>query len=209
MLDTGSEKLHVPEINLFQAAQALQNKIRQQIFFLLTNRNNLSFNELKQNLNVTQPKLAYHLQVLINNNIIINFYDKRKGVKDHSFYELSAFSKELITGIFVQPQQMSPSDKVENSKDENFGTSSNFRTIQQINYKSYKNTYLKRTSKSLEPVKKEDINYIEPMLGYNIINKPKIEKDTKMITLPSFRKYYLTYKHSFKSDHKIPLKESK
>ena len=76
------------EYNIFGSAQALTNKHRQQIFSLLANKNNLSFNELKEKLGLPQSKLAYHLQILIKYNILNNYYDRREGIKDHSFYDI-------------------------------------------------------------------------------------------------------------------------
>ena len=207
MEDTGTLQMHltlqqeIPNYSVFQAAQALRNKFRQQIFSLLTTRNNLSFNDFLQNLNIARPKLAYHLQILTEQNIIKNFYDKREGVKDHSFYELSSFGRELFTGSppTKNVQQQITEQESNEQMQEPPDMTSNFRTVQQAKYKSYEHVPLKRTEHSLLPIKQQvETEYIEPMLNCKIVTKPGQAKSTKKVTLPTFRKYYLSYKHPFK-----------
>ena len=181
---------------IFSSAQALRNKIRQTIFTLLSSQNSLSFNELMRKLDITRPKLAYHLQILINYNIITNFYDKREGVKDHSYYELSAFGRDLLTsGPFFEPQTLKVG---ENGPIEAFGTSANFRTIRHIEYKSYEKIPLKRTNNTILPIIKNDFKYFDPILDSEII-KISQQKSRKKVILPSFRLNYLSYKNPFKS----------
>jgi hypothetical protein len=48
---------------------------------------------------------------MIENNIITNFYDKRAGVKDHSFYELSAFGQEIRMGRMGKMDNIGKMDK--------------------------------------------------------------------------------------------------
>ena len=80
--------------------EALANKIRRSIFSILQERPNLSFNQLMKNLKIDRASLAYHLGLLLKADLINNFYDKREGVKDHSFYEISAFGKTLAEMLF-------------------------------------------------------------------------------------------------------------
>lgn len=183
------------KIIIFAAAQALRNRIRQQIFLELIKKNNQSFNDLVCTLNISQSKLAYHLQIMIDHNIITNFYDKRVGIKDHSFYELSAFGQELLTGtpLNIEPE---PSDQIEMTNNIK-STSANFRTLHHIEYRSYEKVPLKRTNKSLKPFKVHRTDYFDPWLEFNVKNATMKSKKTKKITLSSTRQYYLSYKHPF------------
>lgn len=180
------------------SAQALRNKIRQQIFNLLISRNNMSFNELMTHLNISRQKLAYHIQILINYNVIINFYDKRPNVKDHSFYELSKFGRELISRNPVISQQTSII--VEESLVNNSPTSANFRSIRYVEYKSFDKFSLQLKNRTLRPIVEKKTSYHDPFVNCNIINKKHRAPEEKKVIFPSSRKYYLSYKHSFKSE---------
>ena len=69
----------------------------------------------------------------------------------------------------------------------------------QIKYKSYENLPLKRKDHTLVPIRQQaETEYIEPMLDCRIVTKSERPKGTKKVTLPTFRKYYLAYKHPFK-----------
>jgi hypothetical protein len=98
---------------LFVAAQALQNRYRQQIFSLLVEKNSMSFNDFLKILKISRSKLAYHLNTLIKNNIITNFYDKREGAKDHSFYELSLLGRRLRMGSLPTAQDTTQAPYIE------------------------------------------------------------------------------------------------
>lgn len=188
-------------LKLFAAAQALQNRFRQQIFSLLNEKNNLSFNDLLKKLNLTRPKLAYHLQILLKNNIITNFYDKREGIKDHSFYELSAFSKDLL--IESPTRFYDKIESVEKTSIEKTMHSANFRTIHYVEYKSFKDKPLKFTPDTIYPFKPLKDRYIDPWLGCTIeVVKEKVKKP-KIIVLPTARQYYLLHKNSFIKENEI------
>lgn len=185
------------------SAQALRNTTRQQIFELLSERNNCSFNELLSYLNIPRQKLAYHLQILTKYNILTNFYDKREGVKDHSFYELSAFGRELISGMTTSDQHIPMSQQKEGNTQLFTYASANFRTIRRVEYKSYTNIALKQTKNSILPMAKDDQEFIDPLLKCVIKNKNTKEKNSKKVYLPSLKKYYISYKHPFKLIHDI------
>ncbi|MCK5559713.1 MAG: helix-turn-helix transcriptional regulator [Thermoplasmata archaeon] len=80
--------------------EALAHRIRRNIFSLLIEHPSLSFNQLMTKLKIERASLAYHLGILRKANLINNFYDKREGVKDHSFYELSAFGNKIYQELF-------------------------------------------------------------------------------------------------------------
>lgn len=189
------------------SAQALRNTTRQRIFELLSERNNCSFNELLSYLNIPRQKLAYHLQILTKYNILSNFYDKREGVKDHSFYELSGFGRELISGMTSSNQNIPMSQLKENNTQLLTRGSANFRTIRRVEYKSYTNMVLKQTKNSILPIATNDQKFIDPLIRCVIKNKNTKEKNPKKVYLPSLKKYYSSYKHPFKLEHDIESQE--
>ena len=193
---------------LLWSAQALRNKIRLKIFQLLSTRNSCSFNELINNLNISQPKLAYHLQKLVKFNIITNFYDKRQGVKDHSFYALSDFGRDLISRITISSQlSLTPNkNQKENREIPEF---SNFRSIRHLEYKSYQNSTLKRSENTIEPVNNEGKEQFDNLLNCHIITKPSAVKSSQKINIPGFKKYYSSYKNPFITKQKTNKKGSK
>lgn len=200
-----SQHENTEQDKLVWAAQALRNRIRLQIYQILSNKNSCSFNELIRELDITQPKLAYHLQTLLKYNIITNFYDKREGVKDHSFYELSSFGRELFSGIASPGQSISDPEPV--PEPEGITQNSvNFRTIRQVKYKSYANSPVKRTTKTIKPLGDKDRKYFDSLLDCNIITKSATSAGAKKLDLPSFNKYYQSYKRSFKSKQNIEPK---
>jgi len=185
------------ENKMLSSAQGLRNGIRQQIFQYLIERNTCSFNELLGYLKVPRPKLAYHLQILLKYNIINNFYDKREGIKDHSFYELSSFGRELLVG-FPQDRGLNlmlrPEDQAKNRE----LATTNFRTIRHVEYKSSKDIQLKISKNSIKPVKNKARQTFNPFLNCYITTKTKTREDQKKVDLPSVRKQYLSYKQSFR-----------
>ncbi len=202
-----NEKPIQTDNKIYLTAQALRNSFRQQIFELLANQSSLSFNELMNNLNISQPKLAYHLQILMKFNIITNFYDKREGIKDHSFYQLSAFGRELMVGVYPITINNSPQMQTQTSiTDKDSQSSTNFRTIRHIEYKSYEDFDENTSSPSIKSMKNKGRKYIDPIINCAIINKSSSSTNSDKINLPAFRKYYKLYKRSFKSDQNIESK---
>ena len=168
--------------------------------------NSCSFNELMKNLNISQQKLAYHLQKLVKFNIITNFYDKREGVKDHSFYALSDFGRDLISRITISSKlSLTPNKKqIENREMLEF---TNFRSIRHLEYRSYKNSALKLSENNIEPVNNEIREQFDNLLNCHIITKPSIAKTSQKVKIPGFRKYYSSYKNPFVTKRKIFKKE--
>ena len=201
------EKLNSDNNKVYWSAQALRNPTRQLIFELLSERNNCSFNELLSYLNIPRQKLAYHLQVLTKYNILSNFYDKREGVKDHSFYELSSFGRELISGMTSANQNLPMAQLKEDNTQLLTPGPANFRTIRRVEYKSYTNKALKQTQNSILPMDRDDQKFIDPLIKCVIKNRNPNERNPNKVYLPSLRKYYISYKHPFKLDHDIESKE--
>jgi predicted transcriptional regulator len=245
---------------IFNAAQALRNPYRQEIFTHLTARNNLSFNEILNILKISRSKLAYHLQIMIENNIITNFYDKRAGVKDHSFYELSAFGQELRMGTMgkmvrmgrmsrmsrmdrsgsiertegirgqmpdrskqllepggykepTETKETKETNKLKDHKDmdksiteKEASLSASFRTIRHPEFKKYGNVSMKLSKKSIAPIKKEKIEYIDPFLNVKVIKKTGDVKERRDRVLPTPRQFYIMHKQPFKNKNNIKPK---
>jgi predicted transcriptional regulator len=193
------------ENRLSWSAQGLRNQIRQQIFQTLATKNSCSFNELKSYLNIPQPKLAYHLQILIKNNIITNFYDKREGIKDHSFYDLTAFGRELLSDLSspIQFGTGSPEETEQKAISPEF---TNFRTINRVEYKSIKNTDLKYSTDGLKVVKEKTRKYFDPLIDCDILIKATHIHSKNKVSLPAMRKYYSSYKNPFTLKQKIEQK---
>lgn len=87
--------------------EALAHRIRRNIFSLLLEHPSLSFNQLMTKLKIERASLAYHLGILRKANLINNFYDKHEGVKDHSFYEISAFGNKIYQELFEKVEHES------------------------------------------------------------------------------------------------------
>ncbi len=153
-------------------------------------------------MNITRQKLAYHLQILTNYDIITNFYDKRQGVKDHSFYELSAFGRELLIGISIPKQDAEleqPGSNVEIEPDnEQLSRSANFRTISQIKYRPYEKYIIKHSPSKLKQIDPMMTGYIDPWLECKIQNPPDRSNLEIKISLPTQRQHYLSYKRPFR-----------
>ncbi len=194
----------INNLGFTSAAQALRNKFRHQIFSLLAQKNNLSFNDLLKSLNLTRPKLAYHLQILIKYNIIINFYDKRNGVKDHSFYELTDYSKNLLLETRKQFQDNLLNKQIPHSQLlASTSKSSNFRTVRRVEYRSQLNKPVKFTKRSMVPFDPKQDNYLDPLLGC-VIKRVNVKSDKpKRVILPTTRQYYILHKNSFIIDNEI------
>jgi len=104
-------------------AEALAHKTRRLIFELLLDNPSLSFNQIMKKINIERASLAYHLRILSKAGLINNFYDKRQGIKDHSYYEISAFGKNISKELF---------EKVEHKMElEQFNTI-NFRNVEKF-----------------------------------------------------------------------------
>jgi hypothetical protein len=74
-------------------------------------------------INIERASLAYHIKILTNAGLINNFYDKRLGVKDHSYYEISAFGKNISQELF---------EKVEHGMKLEQFTTINFRNVEKF-----------------------------------------------------------------------------
>jgi predicted transcriptional regulator len=195
---------NLEENRLLFSAQALRNQIRQQIFLLLSNKNSCSFNEIYSQLEISRPKLSYHLQILTKYNIISNFYDKRQGVKDHSFYELTHFGRELVLekSLPLQAQQsqslqINPEQYLEDSNN------INFRTINNVKYESLNSFNLKHSKGRKQRSQSKKPKFSDPMLNNVVIKSHTSGKTISKVVLPSFRIYYKNYKRPFISKDEL------
>ena len=54
-------------------------------------KKDLSFSELKNIINVDKNTLYYNIKKLIKSGIIVNYYLKKEGSSEYSFYKLTPF----------------------------------------------------------------------------------------------------------------------
>jgi len=94
----------------------------------------MPFNFISQKLNVERSKLAYHIRVLKNADLIQNYYEKQENMKNHSFYRLTelgmwVLSNDLelsvesrlykkITSKTKKDSEQSDKENLENEKEE-------------------------------------------------------------------------------------------
>jgi predicted transcriptional regulator len=209
IIEENNENSLIFDNKIAWSAQGLRNPIRLSIFQRLANKNNCSFNELRHYLNISRPKLAYHLQILMKNNIITNFYDKIDGVKDHSYYDLTTFGRELLSDLSSPIQMENPNSHTQENMindDKNLEAFNNFRTINKIEYRSSKNLHIKRTNESYEMIKNNDRRYYDSLLECNIIIKTKPSSAKKKVDLPAMRKHYSQYRNPFNTKQKVEKK---
>lgn len=75
----------------------LHHEIRNNIVAELNSEDMLSFNVISERLRVDRAALAYHLRLLKQVGLIENFYHKREGSKNHSYYRLTSFARWLLS----------------------------------------------------------------------------------------------------------------
>ncbi len=155
--------------------EALAHKLRRSIFSLLLEHPSLSFNQLMNTLNVERASLAYHLGILRKANLINNFYDKREGVKDHSFYEISAFGTKIYQELF---------GKVKQRLDLEQYNTINFRNVMTYTIES------KPEAKN-EVDEQQDVNTPEEILIINGDETSKVsEWQTPILNAKEYKKLY-------------------
>lgn len=163
--------------------EALAHKTRREIFELLLDNPSLSFNQIMKIMNIGRASLAYHLKILANAGLINNFYDKRQGVKDHSYYEISAFGKNISQELF---------EKVEHSMKLELFNTINFRNVEKFNI----------TSKSRKKVSGQDEKEGEQPSEIVIIQGDEaiktFEWKAQVLDFKDYKKLYTT---KFKMDN--------
>ena len=84
---------------LKRAVEALDDDLRQAIFFVLLKNGELSFTQIMTELEIPRKDssiLSHHLKILEKGALIKNKYAKKEGVDSHSFYDLTDFGEDLL-----------------------------------------------------------------------------------------------------------------
>lgn len=89
-------------LELRRVVDALNDKLRLAIFFVLLKYGELSFSQIMNELEIPQEyssKLTYHLKKLEKSALVKNEYAKKEGAEGYSFYNLTEFAEELLNGL--------------------------------------------------------------------------------------------------------------
>ncbi len=97
-------KKHAEEmpIELRRAIEALSDEARLGIFFALFKNGEMSFSQIRQELEIPTKNsgyLSYHLRKLENSALIKNDYSKKTGITNYSFYDVTEFGERFIEGV--------------------------------------------------------------------------------------------------------------
>lgn len=89
-------------LELRRVVDALNDKLRLAIFFVLLKYGELSFSQIMNELEIPRKyssRLTYHLKKLEKSALIKNEYAKKEGAESYSFYDLTEFAEELLNGL--------------------------------------------------------------------------------------------------------------
>lgn len=97
-------KKHAEEmpIELRRAIETLSDEVRLGIFFILFKYGEMSFSQIRQELEIPTNNsgyLSYHLRKLENSALIKNDYSKKTGIANYSFYDVTEFGEKFIDGV--------------------------------------------------------------------------------------------------------------
>ena len=87
---------------LKRAVEALDDDLRQAIFFVLLKNGEQSFTQIMTQLEIPRKDssiLSHHLKILEKGALIKNKYAKKEGVDSHSFYDLTDFGEDILDGL--------------------------------------------------------------------------------------------------------------
>lgn len=87
---------------LRRAIEALSDEVRLGIFFTLFKYGEMSFSQIRQELEIPTNNsgyLSYHLRKLESSALIKNDYSKRAGITNYSFYDVTEFGEKFIDGV--------------------------------------------------------------------------------------------------------------
>jgi len=89
---------------LKRAVEALNDDLRQAIFFVLLKNGELSFTQIMTELEIPRKDssiLSHHLKILEKGALTTNKYAKKEGVDTHSFYDLTDFGEDILDGLMT------------------------------------------------------------------------------------------------------------
>lgn len=87
---------------LKRAVDALNDDLRQAVFFVLLKNGELSFTQIMTELEIPRKDssiLSHHLKILEKGALIKNKYAKKEGLDSHSFYDLTDFGEDILDGL--------------------------------------------------------------------------------------------------------------
>ena len=87
-------------VEIRRAIRALGDDSRLLIVTALMKRGELSFSQLLEGIGGNSSTLTHHLRVLIEACLIRNFYAKKQGVDEYSFYDISGFGALFVKNLF-------------------------------------------------------------------------------------------------------------
>lgn len=81
-----------------KAISTLSDKTALNIVELLKTHD-LSFSQIQKIINIDKGTLSYHIKKLLKSALIVNYYQKKEGTNEYSFYQLTGFAKDLLDNI--------------------------------------------------------------------------------------------------------------
>jgi hypothetical protein len=86
-------------IEIKKAVRAFGHDIRCAIVVDLTRKGELTFTQLKENLDIDTGLLNNHLKILMDSAIVEHYYKHELGNEQYSYYGLTLFGKDFLRGI--------------------------------------------------------------------------------------------------------------
>jgi len=79
---------------------------RYAIVLTLLKNGEMSFSKLKETLGISNNALSHHIKVLIQAALVKNYYAKRTGSDEYSYYDTTLLSRDFIDNLFktIEPK---------------------------------------------------------------------------------------------------------
>ena len=87
-----------------EAVSALDHDVRWSIIELIQKNEEMAYTELLRTLNIKKGSLTHHLNSLMENGLLDNYSKEKFSGPYSSYYQLSRFGKDLITGLLSSVQ---------------------------------------------------------------------------------------------------------
>jgi DNA-binding HxlR family transcriptional regulator len=82
------------------AMKIFSDDTRFAIILTLLKEGNMSFSELSDVLEIPKNILSHHLKTLVQSAFVKNYYDKKDGTADYSYYESTTLSRDFVDHLF-------------------------------------------------------------------------------------------------------------
>jgi len=92
------EDTDFPE-ELVEPIKALTNQSRRKMLLSLSERDALSYSQIRGTFRIKKGTLNHHLHILVSAGLIRNFSNKDLGNPYKSFYAITGFGRKLIEGL--------------------------------------------------------------------------------------------------------------